>query len=345
VAGSGPAEPPNAQSRIDCSRIPTRSGVTAYNGCMAASRDAVAAQPPEWAAALTAGFVAWLADASGRSVHTVRAYGGDVDSLLGHVAAGGGSSAQDVTLGRARRWLRDGHEAGWAPATLARRAAAARAFARWLDRMGLSEPDAATGSLAGPRPGRSLPRPVSAADAGTLCDAAAHAAHSALGMRDHVVVEVLYGGGIRVAELVGLDIDDVASGDGLIRVLGKGAKERIVPIGEPAMAAIDRYLRLGRPELAVDASGPALLLGAAGRRLGVRQARDRVNRISEDAGLGTISPHVLRHSAATHLLNGGADLRCVQELLGHATLSATQIYTHVSLSRLTSVYSQAHPRA
>lgn len=337
--------------RADC--FPVRRPGRAYNGDMAtgevgagevgAGEVGAADGLPVWAQALSDGFVAWLAEASGRSIHTVRAYGGDVEAFLAHVCASGGETAADVTLAHARRWLRTGHAAGWAPATMARRAAAVRAFARWLDRLGLSAPGAMTASVTGPHPGRSLPRPVSPAAAATLCRVAAEMVDSPVGMRDHAVVEVLYGSGVRVAELVGLDIDDV--GDGVIRVLGKGAKERTVPIGAPAMDAIRRYQLLARPELVNEVSGAALLLGASGRRLGVRQARERVNRISDAAGIGRISPHALRHSAATHLLDGGADLRCVQELLGHATLSTTQIYTHVSLSRLTSVYSQAHPRA
>jgi integrase/recombinase XerC len=313
---------------------------------MATAKERVHADPlPPWAESLVSGFVEWLAEQSGRSLHTVRAYGGDISSLLSYVVDEGGVASNDVSLAHARRWLRSGHEAGWSPATLARRAAGARAFARWLDRVGVGAVATGAAGLTGPRPGRSLPRPVSAADARALCDLAARQADSPRGMRDHAMVEVLYGSGIRVAELVALDLDHVDTGGGVLRAFGKGAKERMVPIGVPAAAAIDRYVNEGRPELLTLASGRALFLGVTGGRIGVRQARDRVNRISVDAGIGMISPHVLRHSAATHLLDGGADLRCVQELLGHATLSTTQIYTHVSLSRLTSVYGQAHPRA
>ncbi len=287
----------------------------------------------------------WLGVMSGRSPNTVRAYRGDVVSLLRHVADHGGESAADVSLPHARRWLRAGRDLGWAPATIARRAAAARVVARWLDSAGVSPSGGSVTALGGPRPGRSLPRPLSASDASRLCDSAADAAVSAIGRRDHVVVEVLYGSGIRVAELVGLDLDDVDIDVRLLRVLGKGSRERTVPMGEPAARAIAEYLRNGRADLVTPDSAHALLLGTHGGRLGVRQARDRVNRIAVGAGLGMISPHALRHSAATHLLDGGADLRCVQELLGHATLSTTQIYTHVSLSRLTAAYAQAHPRA
>jgi integrase/recombinase XerC len=167
-----------------------------------------------------------------------------------------------------------------------------------------------------------------------------------MALRDLLIVELLYATGIRVSELCGLDIDDVDTERRLVRVLGKGNKQRTVPFGEPAQAALTAWLTHGRPTLASPASGPALLLGARGRRLDQRQARTVVHQtIAAVDGAPDIGPHGLRHSAATHLLEGGADLRIVQELLGHSTLATTQLYTHVSVARLRAVHDQAHPRA
>jgi integrase/recombinase XerC len=178
-----------------------------------------------------------------------------------------------------------------------------------------------------------------------VVDAAA-GAEEPIGLRDSVVLELLYASGIRVSELVGLDVDDVDRSRRLLRVLGKGRKERSVPYGVPAERSLDAWLTRGRPALATADSGPALLLGARGRRLDPREAR----RVVHSATAGTpgapdIGPHGLRHSAATHVLEGGADLRSVQELLGHASLATTQIYTHVTVERLRAVHAQAHPRA
>ena len=167
-----------------------------------------------------------------------------------------------------------------------------------------------------------------------------------LALRDQLIVELLYATGIRVSELCGLDTDDVDRSRRLLRVLGKGNKQRTVPFGEPAQAALTAWLDDGRPELATADSGPALLLGARGRRLDPRQARTVVHQtVAAVDGAPDIGPHGLRHSAATHLLEGGADLRVVQELLGHSTLATTQLYTHVTVARLRAVHDQAHPRA
>jgi integrase/recombinase XerC len=156
---------------------------------------------------------------------------------------------------------------------------------------------------------------------------------------------MLYATGVRVSELCGLDLADVDHGRRVVRVLGKGSKERAVPFGVPAARALDAWLRNGRPALGAERSGPALFLGARGARLQPTTVRQVVAAYADDTGLPHLSPHGLRHSAATHLLEGGADLRSVQELLGHASLSTTQIYTHVSIERLRSAYRQAHPRA
>jgi integrase/recombinase XerC len=171
-------------------------------------------------------------------------------------------------------------------------------------------------------------------------------AAAALALRDTAIMELLYATGIRVSELCGLDVDDIDDGRRTIRVLGKGGKERVVPVGVPAANAVDRWRSAGRLVLVTSESGPALFLGAQGRRLDPRTARRVVHaRIAAVGSLPDTGPHGLRHTAATHLLEGGADLRSVQELLGHASLATTQIYTHVSVERLMSAYRQAHPRA
>jgi integrase/recombinase XerC len=177
----------------------------------------------------------------------------------------------------------------------------------------------------------------------TLDDAAAP---RTVVLRDRLIVELLYATGVRVSELVGLDVDDVDRRRRVLRVLGKGNKQRTVPFGAPAQRALAAWLAEGRPALAIAASGPALLLGARGGRIDPRQARTVVHQtIAAVDGAPDIGPHGLRHSAATHLLEGGADLRVVQELLGHSSLATTQLYTHVTVARLRAVHDQAHPRA
>ncbi|HLU99477.1 MAG TPA: tyrosine recombinase XerC [Thermobifida alba] len=279
----------------------------------------------------------------GRSPHTVRAYLADVRGLLGHLEhAGGGRTVADLDLATLRGWLSALHEAGASRATLARRTAAARVFTSYLHRTGLLDTDPGP-RLAGPRRHRTLPAVLDEAQAAEVCAAAGGDGESPLALRRRAVVEVLYGTGIRVSELCGLDLDDVDRERRTVRVLGKGNRERVVPVGAPALEAVDRWLRTGRPRWATAASGRALFLGARGGRLGVRSARRDVHDSTE--AVARTGPHGLRHSAATHLLNGGADLRSVQEILGHASLASTQLYTHVSVERLTRVYHQAHPRA
>jgi integrase/recombinase XerC len=246
-----------------------------------------------------------------------------------------------------RSWLARQATSGGARSTLARRAAAARTFTAWLVRTGRATTDAGA-LLATPRAGRTLPAVLRQDEASALLDHAAVAAddESPTGVRDVAVLEVLYASGIRVSELCGLDIDDVDWSRRVLRVLGKGDKERMVPIGLPAVQALERWLGGARGTLAGSTSGPALFLGARGRRIDPRTVRRLVHELlAQVPGAPDLGPHGLRHSAATHLLEGGADLRSVQELLGHATLATTQIYTHVSVDRLKATYDQAHPRA
>ncbi|TKJ33253.1 tyrosine recombinase XerC [Blastococcus sp. CCUG 61487] len=278
------------------------------------------------------------------SEHTVRGYVADVVGLLDHLARRGGEQPHHLDLPALRSWLAQGRTRGHSRATTARRAAAARSFTRWLHRSQLTAEDVGL-RLVSPKAHRTLPDVLAPDQARAVVESAA-GAEEPVGLRDAVVLELLYASGIRVSELVGLDVDDVDRGRRVLRVLGKGRKERSVPYGVPAEAALDAWLSRGRPALAVAGSGPALLLGVRGRRLDPREARRIVHAATAAApGAPDVGPHGLRHSAATHVLEGGADLRSVQELLGHASLATTQIYTHVTVERLRAVHAQAHPRA
>jgi integrase/recombinase XerC len=278
------------------------------------------------------------------SAHSVRAYRTDVVGLLDHAARMGGRDLDRLDVQVLRSWLARLRSTGAARTTLARRAAAARTFTAWAHRTGLLATDPGA-QLASPRPHRTLP-PVLRQDQAAALVERPDPEDGPLGARDRLVLELLYATGIRVGELVGLDVDDVDRHRRVVRVVGKGDKERSVPFGAPADRALDAWLRHGRPALAGPGSGPALVLGAKGRRVDPRTVRRIVH--EQLAGLADapdLGPHGLRHSAATHLLEGGADLRAVQEILGHASLSTTQIYTHVSVERLRAAFRQAHPRA
>ena len=294
-----------------------------------------------------------------RSPHTIRAYATDIVSLLDHAGRLGATTLADLDLATLRSWLARLRSTGSARTTLARRAAAARAFTSWARRSGLIDHDPGE-LLVSPRPHRTLPAVLATDEAAALVEGAGRNGPSrlrdgaqmlepveeAVALRDRLVVELLYATGVRVGELVALDIDDVHRDRRVLRVLGKGAKERTVPFGVPAERALQRWLSGGRHVLAGSLSGTALLLGRRGGRLGQRDVRRIVHeRAAAVPGAPDIGPHGLRHSAATHLLEGGADLRAVQELLGHASLATTQIYTHVSVERLRSTFDRAHPRA
>jgi integrase/recombinase XerC len=309
---------------------------------------------PELAAALD-GFGRYLRLERNRSANTVRAYVSDVASLLDHAQRMGADRPAAIELSTLRSWLARLRSTGTARTSLARRAAAARTFTGWARRSGLMPTDPGE-LLVSPRPHRSLPPVLSVQEAAALLEAdvprplgdagSVSAVEAATGLRDRVVLEILYATGVRVGELVGLDLDDVDRRRRILRVIGKGDKERTVPYGRPADEALGSWLVDGRPELAASTSGPALLLGRRGARIGAREIRRIVHaRAGAVPGAPDIGPHGLRHSAATHLLEGGADLRAVQELLGHASLATTQIYTHVSVERLRHTFEQAHPRA
>ncbi len=281
------------------------------------------------------------------SENSVRAYVNDVRGLAEHATRLGIHDPADITIRELRSHLATLRTLGRARATLARRATSLRVFTAWLRRTGRSDVDAAS-LLANPSAHRELPVTLSATDMRAVLDAAAAtiADDPTVGSRDLAMLEVLYATGIRVGELVGLDVDDVDRSRRVVRVFGKGRKERTVPFGLPAQDAVDVWLARGRPALATSASGPALFLGVRGGRIDPRTVREIVHRrLGDVEGVADLGPHGLRHTAATHLLEGGADLRSVQEVLGHASIGTTQIYTHVSAERLKAAFTQAHPRA
>jgi integrase/recombinase XerC len=307
--------------------------------------------PPPLADALAA-FERHVRAERSLSPHTVRAYVGDIASLLEHASRHGVEAPGDLGLTHLRGWLAIQHSRGAARTTLARRSAAARTFTAFAHRRGwlAADPGPQLGTL---KTRRVLPHVLRQEDmravldqAGRRAEAAAPAAQAAVALRDAAVLELLYATGIRVSELCGLDAGHLDHARRTVRVRGKGDKERTVPVGVPALRAVTRWQDAGRPALATTASGPALFLGVRGRRLDPRTARRIVHERLREAGTARqLGPHGLRHSAATHLLEGGADLRSVQEILGHSSPATTQIYTHVSIERLKSSYRQAHPRA
>jgi len=313
------------------------------------------------------------------SRHTVRAYQGDIQSLLDYAWSCGIEDPAELDVTILRGWLAGQHQAGAARATLARRGAAARAFTSFAHRQGWLAADPGP-QLGTPKAHRILPQVLRREEMNWVladCEdralrdlAAGQRAAAALAMRDAAVLELLYASAIRVSELCDLDIGGLDTARRTVRVLGKGRKERVVPVGVPAVRAVSRWEELGRPALANDRSGSALFLGARGGRLDPRTARRIVHARLRDASLAAAiangangaeetavaaahltqavrdaGPHAIRHTAATHLLEGGADLRSVQEILGHSSPATTQIYTHVSAERLKESYRQAHPRA
>lgn len=312
-----------------------------------ASEDATAEALPEAMAAALAEYERHLLSERDLSAHTVRAYVGDVTGMLEHAARMGHRGVDHIDLPTLRSWLAGQQVRGKARSTMARRATAVRVFTGWLQRTGRADVDAGA-LLATPKVHKALPAALDAAQAQALLAAAtAHADDdSPVGIRDAAMLELLYATGVRVGELCGLDVDEVDRGRRLVRVLGKGRKERSVPYGVPAERALERWLQHGRPALAISDSGAALFLGAKGRRIDQRVVRATVHRrLAEVPDAPDLGPHGLRHTAATHLLEGGADLRSVQELLGHASLATTQLYTHVTTERLRAAYRLAHPRA
>ena len=302
---------------------------------------------PEAMAGALAAYERHLTSERDLTEHTVRAYVGDVGGLLEHAAALGHTDVRTLDLRSLRSWLAKQQTLGKARSTMARRATAVRVFTAWCLRTSRADTDPGA-SLGTPKAHRTLPPALSAGEARALLEAAATRADDdcAVGVRDVAVLELLYATGIRVGELAGLDVDDVDRSRRVVRVFGKGRKERTVPYGVLADRAVGRWLEGARPQLVAPGAGAALFLGARGRRIDQRAVRTLVHaRLADVPDAPDMGPHGLRHTAATHLLEGGADLRTVQELLGHSSLATTQIYTHVSNDRLRQAYRLAHPRA
>ncbi|MDQ3155867.1 MAG: tyrosine recombinase XerC [Actinomycetota bacterium] len=281
------------------------------------------------------------------SAHSVRAYLTDLRGLAGHASKLGVDDPAQLTLRTLRSYLATMQTLGKARTTLARRATSARVFTAWQARSGRAPTDAGA-LLASPKPHRELPVALKQGEVRDLLDLtiAALVEEGPTGLRDLAILELLYATGIRVGELVGVDIDDIDRSRNVVRVFGKGSKERSVPFGGPAADAVELWMTRGRPEVLTAESGAALFLGTRGGRIDPRAVRRIVHeRIAGVEGAPDMGPHGLRHTAATHLLEGGADLRSVQEILGHASLATTQIYTHVSNEHLRKAFKLAHPRA
>ena len=293
-------------------------------------------------------FLKYLESERNLSAHTIRAYLGDLDSFFEHLEKLDVTDFSKLELSHIRSWLANQQVKGGARTTLSRRAVSIRLFTKWATKKGYLAKDVGA-TLATPKGARTLPDVLNVADTGLAMDALATRVaeeDGPLSKRDCAMVEVLYASGARVSELCGLDLQDIDYERNTIRVIGKGNKERTIPLGNPAMRALDAWLKEGRPSLAGDKSDRAVFLGARGKRIDQRTVRTVVYQALEALeGAVKLGPHALRHSAATHLLEGGADLRTVQEILGHASLATTQIYTHVSTERLQKAFKQAHPRA
>ncbi len=282
------------------------------------------------------------------SVHTIRAYVGDLTSLLEHVEKIGLENISELELSHLRSWLANLQVKGASRTTISRRAVSVRLFTKWALKNKYIATDVGA-SLATPKGHKSLPEVLGIDDAKLAMDSMATRAaeeETPMSLRDVAMVEILYASGARVAELCGLNLADIDYNRQTIQVLGKGNKERVIPIGNPAMRALKKWLEDGRALMMNEKSEKAVFLGARGKRIDQRAVRSVVyEALSAIEGIERMGPHALRHSAATHLLEGGADLRTVQEILGHASLATTQIYTHVSTERLQKAFKQAHPRA
>jgi len=291
-------------------------------------------------------FSAHLSAQRGLSANTNRAYVGDVEQLLGYASRHGRTTLDSIDLSVLRGWLASMATTHRSRATLARRGAAVRTFFAWASRTHRVPADPAL-RLATARAASPLPTVLRLEPVTQMLDLARDraAGGDAMGLRDWALLELLYATGVRVGEVCGADLGDLDLHERTLRVVGKGDKERVVPFGKPAATALSAWLERGRPQLVHPTSPSAVFLGLRGGRLDQRQARSVVHQAAALAGVDDVAPHALRHTAATHLLEGGSDLRSVQEILGHASLATTQRYTHVSADRLRSAFQQAHPRA
>ena len=288
-------------------------------------------------------FLTYLQAGRNASPCTVKNYGTDIGQFLDYCRAQGIGSLEQVDRSLLRNYLAELDAAGYVKASIARRVAELRSFGDFVVREEVLEHNPFR-LIRAPRVPKRLPRYLTVAEAEALL--AMPDTSTPRGLRDRAIIEVLYAAGLRVSELVGLDIGDVDLAQAQVRVVGKGGKERIGLLGRPAVEAVRAYLKTGRPALLSRQPTNALWLNHRGGRLTARGVALILSKAGQQAGIRTpVSPHIIRHSFATHLLDGGADLRVVQELLGHADLATTQIYTHVSQSRAREVYLRAHPRA
>ena len=296
-------------------------------------------------------FLEFLATQRNASPHTIAAYRNDLNGFISFVRKERGSAAVAKTVDHLllRLYLaslngvnKQQHQAGYAKSSIGRKLAAVRAFFGWLVRTGQLEVNPAE-LIATPKREQRLPFHLNIDQTVTLIEAPAHTAHEQSTLdRDTAILELLYSSGLRVSELTGLAIADLDRTAGMVRVQGKGGKERIVPVGSAALLAVEQYLA-GRGQVTDDAP---LFLGCRGARINRRAVFELIRNWSKNiSAFKNVSPHTLRHTFATHMLEGGADLRSIQELLGHSSLSTTQKYTHVGLDRLLEVYDKAHPRA
>lgn len=303
----------------------------------------------DWFAKTVEDFVSYLKIEKNRSSNTIRTYKTDLELFLQFASGNGIKKLEDIELNTFRLWLADQKDRGSSNSTISRRSSTARVFSTWAFKKGLVKTDSAI-RLISPKVNKSLPKVLGQKQAKTLMQTASNVVDEdetvEIRRRDHAILEVLYSSGIRVAELTGLDIKDLDFTRSTMRVIGKGNKERVVPFGQPAKQALGNYINEARTKFINEKSGNALFIGSRGKRLDTRQVRRIVAKaIKRVEGAPDISPHDLRHSAATHMLEGGADLRIVQELLGHSSLATTQKYTHVTIERLREVFAKAHPRA
>ncbi len=291
------------------------------------------------------GFLRYLKIERNSSDLTIKSYADDLSAFVEFMTEyhGGVSSPTDVSVGQLREYLAFLHDCGYARTTIARRLACLRSFFRFACREKICDTNPAQ-ALRTPRLGRKLPHFLTTDQIGRLLDAPP--ATKPMGLRDRAIMETMYSGGLRVAELVGLNVTDWDQDSGILRVLGKGRKERICPVGSYAAKALHRWMEVREPAPNAGDDEFAMFLNRFGKRLTTRSIGRMLEKHLAVAGLDQkTSPHTLRHSFATHLLDGGADLRTVQEMLGHKSLTTTQIYTHVSTKRLRETYEQAHPHA
>ena len=306
-------------------------------------------QTSDWFTSILDEFIAHLKIDKNRSENTLRSYKTDLELFFENCVSQNIKNLKDIDLNNMRNWLADLKSKEVTNTTISRRVSSLKVFFNWAIKTKKINQNP-TLRLISPKINKTLPNILGSKQAVALLDSSANLEDEqdsvAIRMRDHAILEILYATGIRVSELVGLDLKDISFSNQTLKVLGKGQKERIVPFGIPAKEALEVYLKESRLDFETSQSNQAAFLGQRGKRLNVRQVRRILEKAIERlSDVIQVSPHDLRHSAATHMLEGGADLRIVQELLGHASLATTQKYTHVTIERLIEVFANAHPRA